>query len=103
MCILAESGTLTHEELGANFALEPSLIRKWLAAQRGKGSEAFRGRGIRTELEAEVAQLRKENGNLKQERKIVKKSGSVLCQESSIRYALIALAQQEAVCFQDEP
>jgi transposase len=71
VCQLAESGTLTYKELGAKFEIHPTLISKWLAARRADGSEAFRGRGIRTELEAELSRLKKENNDLKLEREIV--------------------------------
>jgi transposase len=76
VCQLAESGTLTYKELGAKFEIHPTLISKWLAARRSDGSEAFRGRGIRTELEAELSRLKKENNDLKLEREILKKAAA---------------------------
>jgi transposase len=76
VCQLAESGTLTHKELGAKFEIHPTLISKWLSARRADGSEAFRGRGVRTELEAELSRLRKENNDLKLEREILKKAAA---------------------------
>ena len=36
----------------------------------------FRGRGNRTELEAENQRLKKENGDLRQEREILKKAAA---------------------------
>ena len=57
----------------AKFEIDPTLFSKWLAARRADGSEAFRGRGVRTELEAENALLKKEKNDLKLEREILKK------------------------------
>jgi transposase-like protein len=89
VCKLAEAGALTHKELGAKFDIAPNLISKWVAARRSDGAEAFRGRGIRTEIEAENARLRKENSDLKLEREILKKSSGVLRQAPSVRCAFI--------------
>lgn len=76
VCQIAESGNLSHKELGSKFEIDPTLISKWLAARRADGSEAFRGRGVRTELEAENARLKKENNDLKLEREILKKAAA---------------------------
>ncbi|MFN4896789.1 MAG: transposase [Pseudomonadota bacterium] len=76
VCQLAESSELSHKELGAKFEIDPTLISKWLAARRNDGAEAFRGRGVRTELEAELSRLKKENSDLKQEREILKKAAA---------------------------
>ena len=76
VCKLAEAGTLSHKELGAKFDIAPNLISKWVTARRNNGSEAFRGRGVRTEIEAENVRLRKENSDLKQEREILKKAAA---------------------------
>lgn len=76
ICKLAESGRQTHRELGEKFDVPADLIGKWLRASREEGTDAFRGRGNRTELEAEIARLNKENSDLRQEREILKKAAA---------------------------
>ena len=73
VCKLAESGALSFKALGVKFELEPSLISKWVKARSTEGSDVFRGRGNRTELEAENHRLKKENSDLRQEHEILKK------------------------------
>ena len=76
VCKLASNGLQTHKELGEKFDVPPGLIGKWIKASQTEGAEAFRGRGSRTELEAENAQLKKENSELRQERDILKKAAA---------------------------
>ena len=52
------------------------LISKWLKARDTDGADAFRGRGNRTELEAENAELRKEVIDLRKEKEILKKAAA---------------------------
>lgn len=76
VCKLAESGLQTHKELGDKFDIPAGLIGKWLRANQEQGTDAFRGRGNRTELEAEIARLRKENKDLRLEQEILKKAAA---------------------------
>ncbi len=69
----AESGALSFKALGVKFEIEPSLISKWVKARSTEGSDVFRGRGNRTELEAENQRLR---SDLRQEREILKKAAA---------------------------
>ena len=76
VCRLAETGLQSHKELGEKFDIPTGLIGKWLRASREEGSDAFRGRGNRTALEAEINQLRKENSELREEKEILKKAAA---------------------------
>jgi transposase len=76
VCSLADEGKQTYKELGDKFEIDPYLISKWMRS-RGKDEEqAFRGRGNRTDLEAENARLRSENRDLRQEQEILKKAAA---------------------------
>jgi len=76
VCRLAESGLQSYKELGEKFEIPPGLIGKWLRASREEGGDAFRGRGNRAELEAEIVRLNKENNDLRQEKEILKKAAA---------------------------
>ena len=76
ICKLAQSGLQTHKELGVKFDIPHDLIRKWLRASQEEGTNAFRGRGNRTELEAEISRLHKENNELREEKEILKKAAA---------------------------
>ena len=76
VCKLAEAGLQTYKELGEKFDIPPGLIGKWLRASRVEGAEAFRGRGNRAALEAEVSRLKKENQDLRLEQEILKKAAA---------------------------
>jgi transposase len=76
VCNLADEGRQTYKELGAKFDIDPYLISKWISARSRDGNEAFRGRGNRTELEAENERLRKENSDLREEKEILKKAAA---------------------------
>ena len=76
VCDLAALGRQTYQELGDKFEIDPYLISKWMRARKREGEEAFRGRGNRTELEAENATLRKEVAELRQEKEILKKAAA---------------------------
>lgn len=76
VCKLAESGTQSYKELGAKFDISPGLISKWVISRREEGTEAFRGRGNRVELEAENVRLRKELSDLRLEQEILKKAAA---------------------------
>ena len=73
---IAERQELSLKEIGEKFDIDPPLISKWLKAKRLEGAEAFRGRGNRTELEAENERLRREVRELKLEQEILKKAAA---------------------------
>ncbi len=58
----------------ADLGLHESMLRKWSRQLRKETGEAFRGHGKRTQVEAELARLRRENATLKMERDILKKA-----------------------------
>ena len=58
------------ERLGIN----ESMLYDWRRKAELEGADAFRGNGQRTEGEAELARLRRENEVLKMEREILKKA-----------------------------
>ena len=76
VCKLAEAGLQTYKELGEKFDIPPALIGRWLKMSQEEGRDAFRGRGNRTELEAENLRLRKELSELREEKEILKKAAA---------------------------
>ena len=76
VCKLAQAGLQTYKELGEKFDIPAGLIGKWLRASQEEGSDAFRGRGNRAELEAENASLKKEVKDLREEKEILKKAAA---------------------------
>ena len=76
VCKQAMQGLQTYKELGEKFDVAPGLIGEWVKAKQAEGTEAFRGRGNRTELEAENARLRKEVKDLREEQEILKKAAA---------------------------
>ena len=59
-----------------------SLIYRWRKEQKETGEEAFRGNGNMTAQEAELARLRRENANLKEDKEILKKALEIFSQKN---------------------
>lgn len=78
--VLAQGMTL--EEASGRLALPKATLANWVSiAKRGDGAEALGGRTV-SELEAEVARLRKELANVNMEKEILKKATAYFAQES---------------------
>lgn len=63
-------------ELAGELGVRPKLIYRWRAEYRDSPQESFPGNGVpaRSPEEAELAQLRRENTELRMERDILKKA-----------------------------
>ena len=60
--------------IAQNLGVAPSTLSSWVEAMRRDGEEAFPGKGHLKPSDAEVAQLRKELANVREERDILKKA-----------------------------
>lgn len=69
-------GNYTYRELGREYDIAPSTIRKWV--QRYNNSGSFNIDDNRTKEEKELIELRKENKILKMENDILKQAALLL-------------------------
>lgn len=58
-----------------------SMIYRWRKELEKSGDEAFRGRGVMTAQDAEIARLRREVANLQEDREILKKALEIFSQK----------------------
>lgn len=65
-----------------SLGIRSNLIYRWRQEFKQDGDEAFRGHGIMTAQEAELARLRRENANLKEDREILKKALEIFSQKN---------------------
>jgi len=65
-----------------SLGIRNNLIYRWRQELRQSGDEAFRGHGNMTAQEAELARLRRENANLKEDREILKKALEIFSQKN---------------------
>jgi transposase len=63
-----------YSEISKNLDIATSTLSSWVEASRRDGEEAFPGKGHLKPSDAEVAQLRKELANVREERDILKKA-----------------------------
>jgi transposase len=77
---LAERSNQSDGQIETELGITPGLLSKWKRKQNREGTEAFRGHGQRTAAEEELAQLRRENERLRQEREILKKAVAIFTQ-----------------------
>ncbi len=61
-------------QAATDLGIHQSMLRKWDRQLRKETGEAFRGHGTRTQIEAQMAILRREIATLKMERDILKKA-----------------------------
>ena len=76
---LAASIGVSHA--AADLGINESMLYDWKKKALQEGSDAFRGHGQRTAVEAELARLRRENEVLKMEREILKKAAEFWVKE----------------------
>lgn len=69
------------DDVGKMLKIHPSTIRKWIARYRKDGEDAFPGNGNQTPAEKEIARLKKEIKELKQEKDILKKATAYFAKE----------------------
>ena len=71
--ILARQADVGFRKAAQDLGINESLLRSWAKSSVADGHEAFRGNGVRTAADAELARLRRENAVLREERDILKK------------------------------
>jgi transposase len=70
-------------QAGADLDINATMLRDWVRAHGAEGTDAFRGQGNRTALEAEMTRMRREIIVLRQERDILKKAAEFWVKECS--------------------
>jgi transposase len=65
----------------ADLGVNDSTLYAWKKSARTEGDDAFRGHGQRTEVNAELARMRREIEVLKMEREILKKAAEFWVKE----------------------
>ncbi len=65
-----------------SLGIRPNLIYRWRQEANQAGHEAFRGHGNMTAQNAELARLRREVANLKEDREILKKALEIFSQKN---------------------
>ncbi|MBI5250676.1 MAG: IS3 family transposase [Desulfomonile tiedjei] len=87
---LVTEGGLSAGEASARLSLPKSTLENWVrAAKKGKLGEIGKSHRPLTELEIELAQVKRELAIVKVERDILKKAAGVLCERVAARYAMI--------------
>jgi len=77
--LLEESGK-TIAEVSRDLGIDRKTITRWRKEYGVDPSNAFRGNGVRTELESELWRLKRENQTLRREREILKKVLGIVSQ-----------------------
>ena len=71
---LAETSDKSIVQIEADLDIPHGLLNKWKRQLTREGQDAFRGQGRLSSSDAELAQLRRDNELLRQERDILKKA-----------------------------
>ena len=80
---LVTDGGITIPEVGRRLSIAPSTLRYWVKAQeKGKLGEVGKDRRPLTDLEMELARLKRELAIVKMERDILKKAAAYFAKES---------------------
>ncbi|MHB8829137.1 MAG: IS3 family transposase [Syntrophales bacterium] len=87
---MVAEGSLSSLEVSRRLSLPKSTLERWIRVSK-KGALGQIGKGQRplTELEQELARVKRELSLAKMERDILKKAAGVLCQRVAARYAVI--------------
>jgi transposase len=80
---LLERGDKPAAELARELGVPRNRLYKWQAQVRAHGEQSFPGSGRLPAPEDEVAQLRRENARLREERDILKKAVAFFTKESA--------------------
>ncbi|MBF0542712.1 MAG: IS3 family transposase [Nitrospirae bacterium] len=87
---LVTEGGLSIPEVGRRLSMPPTSISNWVKAyNNGKLSDVGKKHRVLSEGEMEIARLKRELAEVKMERDILKKAGSVLCEGVAARCAMI--------------
>jgi len=78
---LARRSDVGFRRAAADLGINESMLRDWDKKLIQQGSEAFRGNGVRTEQDARIASLERENRTLREERDILKKATEFFVKE----------------------
>jgi len=70
-------------EVGRRLGVNQTNISRWVREYRQKNDPPTDGAASRSELEAEIKRLRKENQRLQMEREILKKAAAFFAKESN--------------------
>lgn len=73
---LSRQPGMNQSQVAKDLGIHRSLLTNWIRLAATEGSDAFRGNGNRTELEAEIVALRRQNRILTEERDILKKAAT---------------------------
>jgi transposase len=80
---LVTDGGITIPEVGRRLSIAPSTLRYWVKAQeKGKLGEVGKDRRPLTDLEMELARVKRELAIVKMERDILKKAAAYFAKES---------------------
>lgn len=74
---------ISARQAATDLGIHVTMLRDWIRKSGIEGQDAFRGRGNRTAVEAEMARMRREISVLKQEREILKKAAEFWVKERS--------------------
>jgi len=64
-----------------SLGISDNILYRWRKEASQDKAEAFRGKGVMREADAEVARLRRELANLKEEKEILKKALAIFSQK----------------------
>jgi transposase len=78
---LAQRDGIGFPKAAQSLGVHESMLRRWEKQLRREGSDAFRGNGKRTAVQAELERLRRENADLREERDILKKAALYFAKE----------------------
>jgi transposase len=78
---LARRPGMSFRQAAADLGINESMLRSWAKSADTEGPDAFRGNGVRTEIEARLAALERENRILREERDILKKATEFFVKE----------------------